>query len=258
VFVTFSTLEVDRALVGALAAVVVASWVVAAIAFAYAATVARNRSERGALVLGASFGNTGFLGLPLAQLVFGNAGLALAVAYARVAWLVPDTAISTTLAHLHGDPTVRRRSRIVFVNPPLLALVAAVALRAAHAVPDVGTARNVATALVAPFGFLLLGVALPLDRARPGVDDLPRAVGALAIRMVGGPATLFLVAHLAGAGVPGVFYFLAGMPSAFHLLVLARVYGLRPRLMRVLVVGSTAVAVVGVGIAVAVERTLAG
>jgi predicted permease len=36
------------------------------------------------------------------------------------------------------------------------------------------------------------------------------------------------------------------MPTAFHLLVLARVYELRPRLMRLLVVGSTVPAVAGV------------
>ena len=46
--------------------------------------------------------------------------------------------------------------------------------------------------------------------------------------------------------MPAVFYLLAGMPSAFHLLVLARVYDVRPALVNRLVVGTTlsAVAVV--------------
>jgi predicted permease len=59
------------------------------------------------------------------------------------------------------------------------------------------------------------------------------------IRLGGGPLALFVAGRAIGADVPNVFYLLAGMPSAFHLLVLARVYELRPTLMRLLVVGST-------------------
>ena len=43
--------------------------------------------------------------------------------------------------------------------------------------------------------------------------------------------------------IPGVFYLAAAMPCAFHLLILARVFDLRPHLMRLLVVGSTVPAV---------------
>lgn len=259
VFVTFSTLRVDRTLVAAVGAVVVSSWLVAVSAHAYARVVGRSRAERGALALGASFGNTGFLGLPLAQVVFGNGGLALAVVYGRLAWLVPDTSLSTALARLHGDDGRRDRrliARAVLVNPPLVALATAIVLRVGHAVPDVGPARSVATAVVAPAGFLLLGLSLPLERERPATGDVSRALGAVAIRMVGGPAMLWLVAQAAGVHVPGVFYFLAGMPCAFHLLVLARVYDLRPALMRLLVAGSTAAAVAGVAVAVGAARLL--
>ena len=260
VFVTFSTLEVDRELVSALAAVVVSSWLLAAAGHVYARAVARSRAERGALALGASFGNTGFLGLPLAQLVFGNAGLAFAVVYGRLAWLVPDTSLSTALARLHGSGGARmnlhRTAGALLLNPPLWALAAAIALRAAGAVPDVADARGVATALVGPGGFLLLGLTLPLEPERPSGGDVRRALGAVAIRMGGGPLALWLVAHATGAHVPGVFYFLAAMPCAFHLLVLARVYDLRPTLMRLLVGGSTAAAVAAVAVAVGAERLL--
>jgi predicted permease len=255
VFVTFATLRVDRTLLLALAAVVAGSWLVAGTAFAYARLVGRTRAERGALALGASFGNTGFVGLPLAQLAFGHAGLALAVVYGRLAWLVPDTAISTAIARVHGRRSGDRRAwvRALLLNPPLAALVAALVARAAGAVPDVGGARDVAAALVGPSGFLLLGISLPLERVAHAAGDVPRAAGALAIRFVAGPSALWLAGRAIGADVPGVFYLLAGMPSAFHLLVLARVYDLRPRLMRLIVVGSTiaAVAAVVVGTRVA-------
>ena len=54
----------------------------------------------------------------------------------------------------------------------------------------------------------------------------------------GGPLALLATGAL--------LYLLAGMPSAFHLLVLARVYDVRPALVNRLVVGTTlsAVAVV--------------
>ncbi len=52
------------------------------------------------------------------------------------------------------------------------------------------------------------------------------------------------VAAAIGAEVPRAYLLLAGVPGAFHLLVLARVYGLRPELMRALVVGSSAAAIV--------------
>lgn len=252
VFVTFLTVEVDGELALALAAVVAATWTIGVVAYAYAALVSDARDERGALALGAAFGNTGFVGYPLAQLAFGTNGLSLAVLYDRLAWLVPATAVSTAAARLHalrdaGDARRESRLRALLANPPLHALVVALALRAAGVhVPFTDEARSLAGALVGPVGFFLLGLSLPLERPAHAAVELRRAAGALAIRLAGGPLALFAAAYLLGADVPAVFYLLAGMPSAFHLLVLARVYELRPALMRLLVVGSTVPAVVAV------------
>ena len=102
VFQSFSTVSFGRHLALALAAAIASTWLVAGLGYAYAALVADDRSERGALALCAGFPNTGFVGYPLAQIAFGAPGLALMVVYDRLAWLVPATAISTTVAHLHG------------------------------------------------------------------------------------------------------------------------------------------------------------
>ena len=72
---------------------------------------------------------------------------------------------------------------------------------------------------------------------------LQHAIGALAIRFGGGPLALLGTGTLLGARIPGVFFLLAAMPSAFHLLILARVYDVRPALMNRIVVGSTLPAV---------------
>jgi hypothetical protein len=72
VFTSFSTIEFDRELGLALAAAVLASWLVIALGYGYARAVAAERDERGALALGAGFPNTGFVGYPLAQLALGT------------------------------------------------------------------------------------------------------------------------------------------------------------------------------------------
>jgi predicted permease len=249
VLVTFLELRLDRRLVLALAAAVLATWAVAAAGFAYARLVARERDERGALTLAAGWANTGFVGYPLAQLAFGPHGLALAVLYDRLAWLVPASSISVTVGRLLGRsataaPSPGSRLRALLLNPPLLALVAALVLRARGVeVPAAATVRDVSAALVGPFGFLMLGLSLSIEPVAHAADELRRALGALAIRFAGGPLALLGAGALLGAHVPHVWYLLAAMPPAFNTLVIARVYDVRPALTRLLVVGATVPAV---------------
>lgn len=252
VFYSFSTVTFDRALGLALAAAILATWTVAGLGYAYAALVADDRDERGALALCAGFPNTGFVGYPLAQIALGSPGLALAVLYDRLAWLVPATAISTTVARLHGKRAERRsdrsRLRAALANPPLLAAVAAVALRAADvplgaAVTPLGHAAG---AVVGPAGFFLLGLALPLDAPAHDARELRRAAGVLLIRFAVAPLVLLGAGAALGTVVPTAFYLAAAMPCAFHLLILARVFDLRPQLVRLLVVASTIPAVTAV------------
>lgn len=251
VLVTFLHLRLDRGLVLALAAAVLATWLVAAVGFAYARLVARERDERGALTLAAGWANTGFVGYPLAQLAFGPHGLTLAVLYDRLAWLVPASSVSVPVGRLFGAradsaPPVGRSARLraLLVNPPLLALVAAVVLRARGIdVPAATTVRDVAAALVGPIGFVLLGLSLSFEPVAYAADELRRALGALAIRFAGGPLALLATGALLGARVPHVWFLLAAMPPAFNVLVIARVYDVRPALTRLLVVGATVPAV---------------
>ena len=135
VFVTFFTVDLDEGLGRALGAAILASWLVGLAGYSYARLVVGERDERGALTLAAGFGNTGFVGFPLAQLAYGADGLTLAVLYDRLAWLLPASSISTTIARLHGRREVevsrRHRLRAVLANPPLHAFWLALVLRAA-------------------------------------------------------------------------------------------------------------------------------
>jgi predicted permease len=259
VFVAFLTLDLDEGLGRALAAVIAASWLVGLAGYAYARLVTRRRDERGALTLAAGFGNTGFLGLPLAQLAFGADGLSLAVLYDRLSWLVPASSISTAIARLHGrrevDVPRRSRARAVLANPPLHAFWLALVLRATGVeVAGTDTIERVVGAVIGPYGFFLLGLSLSLAPAPSAPTELRHAAGAVAIRVAGGPLALLATGALLGADVPGVFYLLAGMPAAFHLLVLARVYDIRPALMNRIVVGTTLPAAAAVVLVVGLAR----
>ena len=258
VFYAFSTVPFEREIGLALAAAILANWLVIGVGYAYAARVADAREERGALALGAAFPNTGFVGYPLAQLIFGNQGLTLMVVYDRLAWLVPSVAISTALARLHGRRRVPRSTRqrlsVILVNPPLIAAVAAIALRIGgiDVSSEVESLGRVGSALIGPVGFLLLGLALPLAPPVHDVIELRRAAGALLIRFAVAPVLLLICGKALGASIPDVFYLGAAMPCAFNLVILARVFDLRPQLIRLLVVGSTIPALLTAAVAVAV------
>jgi predicted permease len=256
VLVAFLRLSLDGALLRALAAAILAGWLVVGLSYAYAYAVARESDERGALVLGSAFGNTAYIGFPLAHLAFGPAGFTLAVLYDRLVLVFPMTSVSTVIARLHGrrrvDVAGDRRLRAILLNPPAWALVVAVALRLAGVHPRLSTLNESLAYFVSALGFLLLGLALPLDRIEHEATEVARAAGVLGIKLGVSPLVLFLCGRALGAHIPATFYLMAAMPAAFHLLVLARVYDLRPALMRLIVVGSTVPSVIAVAIGVAI------
>lgn len=258
VFVTFLTLTLDRRLLLALAAAVLATWTLFVAGTAYARLVAGARETQGALMLAVGWPNTGFVGFPIAQLLFGPSGVALAVVYDRLSWLVPGSSASATVARLYGrrrGEAGERLLRAALLNPPLLAMVVGLAARGLHVhLAGAVETRTWLASAVGPMGFLLLGVSLPLQRVAHDVQDVGRAAGALVLRFAGGPLVLLAYAHLLHADVPAVFYLLAAMPPAFHLLVLARVYDVRPALTRLLVIGATVPAVVVAVAAAALGR----
>lgn len=78
---------------------------------------------------------------------------------------------------------------------------------------------------------------LPLELH--GVLELRKAAGVFAIRFAVAPLVLLGSGFALGTEIPAAFLLGAAMPCAFHLLILARVFDVRPQLVRLLVVGST-------------------
>jgi predicted permease len=244
VFATFSNVSLTSKLGLAVAAVITSTWLLVGLSHLYARLVTKERDERGALTLGGAVGNTGFIGYPLAQLVFGHSGLTQAVVYDQLSFGLPMSSLSVVVARLFGkrsvDTSGRSRLTVVLLNPPLWALVAALALRATGIhIPHIGRVEDVAAALIGPLGFLMLGVSLPLEQVEHDLVEVARATGAMVLKIGVGPLLLFVVGVAIGAHIPSTFYLLAAMPPAFHLLTIARVYDMRPALMRLMVVAAT-------------------
>ena len=251
VFATFLSFPLDRKLGVAVAAVIASTWTLVLLSHLYARLVTPERDEQGALMLAGAVGNTGFIGYPLAQLVFGHQGLSQAVVYDQLSFGVPMSSLSVVVGRLFGrravDAEGRSRLAAVLLNPPLWALAAALLLRGIGVhIPHIHSVENAAAAVVGPMGFLMLGISLPLEQVEYELLEVARATGAIALKIGAGPLILFVLGRAIGAHIPPTFYLLAAMPPAFHLLTIARVYDMRPALMRLMVVAGTIPVIVAV------------
>jgi predicted permease len=256
VFFAYTTVEVGRALFAAMAVVVASSWLVLGLGFLWARVGGRARPERGAMIIASAFGNTSIVGYPLAVLVFGPGGLALAVVYSEFQFLIPALAVSVGVArrfagegsHSPAAPGWRALARTWLVNPPVVAGLMAIALRAGGVdLRDVVTPLGPAVGLaIGLFGFVQIGLATPLTRLSHDLADLWRAGATLLMRCAVAPLMLYLTGRLTGVVVPPVFLLLAATPVAFHTMVLARVYALDLGLQRLLILVSTPAVIVAV------------
>lgn len=249
VFFAYTTIRFDADLFAAMALVVASSWAVLGLAMLWTRALADAPRTRANLILAAALGNTAIVGYPLAVLLFGPRGLALAVLYSQFAFLIPALPVSTGIArHFAGpeskvptSPGLRKLVRSWVLNPPVAAAVVAVGLRLA------GVDANTVAAPIGPvvgvfiglFGFLQIGLATPMHRVAHGLVVLARAGTALLFRFAVAPLTLFAAGRLTGVPIPGVFLLLAACPVAFHTMVLARVYHLDAPLQRLLIAVST-------------------
>jgi predicted permease len=261
-FVTFfnlARLEVDADVgVG-----IVLSWVAVAAAATGAWATGRfllqiPRAGTGAMICCTLVPNSGYLGYPLtaALLGFGSLGEAVAwdVLVAAPALLLVAFATGAAFGERAGE-SVRERVIAFFTrNPPLLAAIAGLLAPDALA-PDllVDASRGAIFAML-PLGFFAVGAVLA-EEAEGGVLRLgsplrPPVGAAIALRMVAVPGLLYLMA-LPLIDLPGPYLLLAAMPCGINPLIVAHVYGLDARLTAEAIAWSTAIAVVGALLSVA-------
>jgi len=252
----YSTVEVHLGLVAAFACVVAAAWITLFTGMLWGRVGSRTRAETGVLAYGTTMGNTAILGYPLATLVFGGPGLALAVVFTEFQFLIPTQGVILGLGrHYAGPDSLGRQAtglhdllRSWFLNPPVVAGAAAVAVRLAGvdlspAVSHYGTTVGLLTGFV---GFTQLGLAISLAPLRHDRGDVWRAAVTVVLRSCVGPVVLLLIGWVSGIHIPGVFLLLAAMPVAFYTMVVAAVFDMDRELARLLVAASTVLVIAGV------------
>ncbi len=116
---------------------------------------------RAMMRFGATFANSGFVGIPLAMAVF--PGDAVLLAYLTVCNIVMNVTMSTLGAYLlTGDKSVIR-SKKALLSPIMLSFLAGIVLNClgvAKAVPEVSTLTNHLKGLVTPLAMVVLGMKL--------------------------------------------------------------------------------------------------
>jgi predicted permease len=244
----FLSIELDLQLVRIVLCGLVAWWLTVGLAGAYAGLTGFDAPRRGALWLVGAFPNTGFIGFPLAHLVYGAKGLRLAVIYDQVSLVLPAIVLSTIIALRHGTtdertPEVGRRSpwRDVLVSPPVWAVAVLLAIRATieHRPLELTGLGEIVAAVVGPIGFLLLGLPVPLGGFTHARREVAATLGAVVVRIVAAPCLVWLVAAATRTHVPPALLLVAAMPTAFHALVVGRVHGLDVGVLRLGLLVST-------------------
>ena len=256
VIYAYTTVVIQVQLLAAFAAAIAASWLTLLIGMVWGRLAGRQRRECAIMAFATGMGNTGSVGFPLATIVFGGPGLALAVIYAEFQFLIPVEAVVLGLGRHYAGPSsrgaaapgLRRLIRSWLLNPPVVAGVVAVALRLlgvdiSDLVAPFGPAMGVAIGLL---GFVQLGLATPLTPLAHDRAELWRALVTLVLRCGLAPLILFAMGWLAGVHIPGVFLLLAAMPVAFNTMVVAAVFDLDAELARLLIAVSTPLVIAGV------------
>ncbi|MDQ3740457.1 MAG: AEC family transporter [Actinomycetota bacterium] len=260
-FFTLARLEITTGVGAGLGLAYVELAAVGLLAWLVATRVLRlERHATGALIVVVVLANTGYLGVPLTAALLGEDVIGPAIAFDTVVsgpmFYVVGFAIGAAFGATAGE-TAGERVRSFARNPPLLALVAALAAGWAGAdflAPDVLV--DVATVLVyavLPVGFFVLGVNLAAEAeegALPFPPPFDAAIGsALALRLLVAPA-LLLAFSAAIVRLPDVYLAQAAMPSGINSLVVAHAYGLDLRITSAVLAWSTAL-VVAVSVAAA-------
>jgi predicted permease len=196
--------------------------------------------------------NTGYLGVPLAVVVFGGHALSKAVAYDQV---VSGPMVYTVGFGIGGAFGTRgssgrgeRLRTFLTRNPPLLAVMAGLLAPPAAAPAVLVHAAHVVVDVMLVIGFLAVGIYLSSERREDGAPLLERPdrrVGlALGLRFLINSVVLGLVS-VAGVAIPSVYLLQAAMPTGINSLIVGHAFGLDQRLIATVIVWSTLVVLAG-------------
>lgn len=215
----------------ALARVVAVAWVVFAVMLAIGWAGARllrlPPKIAGGFILAVALGNTGYLGYPIAQALFGQRQLPAAVFYDVFGTATLLVLVGFAIAQHYGesDQPQAHPLRELLTFPPVVALVLALLARPFGLPLVVRDGLELVSGLVAPLVMLSVGIALQFRSIKREAVPLATAVG---LRLIVAPVLGFLVGSLVvGDGEALRLVVLqAGMPTMMLTLVVGDRFGL--------------------------------
>ena len=249
-------------LLEALLFVAVLTSILFAVAQASGFLLGETRVTRNALSLASMFSNSGFYGIPVCMLAFGDEGVMYAAIFVAGSSTMQSTlGIYTASA---GRSTPARALKTVFKVPMLYSIVLAKLLLALDLLPPQPLMKmiNLLGNSAIPLGLLLLGMQLESiisgilnqRRSRPEIPEGPRmgkraimlGSGAAVIKLAGGFAVaLILVRIFNFSGImEKVFIVEAAMPTAVNAVVFATEFDCRPEVVTVGILFSTLASIV--------------
>lgn len=196
------------------------------------------RGTTGSLLLLAPLGNTSFLGIPMVKSFFGEAAVPYAVIYDQLGSFPALAIYGSVVLAIYGQraarPTVGAVAKRIATFPPLLALLAAVALRPLGYHPVVARLIDSLAATLVPVVMIAVGCQLRLRVGRHVIGPLAAGLG---LKLVAAPLAALAICRTLGIAGPAaaVSVFEAGMPPMISAGALALLAGLAPELSAALV-----------------------
>jgi predicted permease len=207
------------------------------------------RAATATLVIATVMANTGYLGIPLNAALLGRDDLGPAITFDAIVsgpmFYVVAFAIAAAFT-TKGDPVAVRLRAFATRNPPLIAVLAALAAPDALASDALVDAAELAVIGLLPVGFFVLGVNLAAEsdegafRFPPPLT--PPILTVIGLRMLAAPALLLGLSALT-VTVPDAYLVQAAMPVGINTLVVAHAYDLDLGLASGAIAWSTAIAV---------------
>ena len=254
VFHALATTQLSAAVSLRIVAVMVVTFVVMyLVATAWSTFRSHDASMRAGFALGATTPNVGNMGLPVAQLAFGEAGLEVAVMNFVVGATLSNTA-GIAIASLAGG-TAGEALRAPLRYPALYAAVAGVVVNVAGPTLPVTVDAPVSSLAAAAVPTMLVVLGLQLQHTGGGGQLLDTFSVNLA-RLLVAPAVTWAVANVLGLeGVSrATLIVLAAMPAAVLTTILATEFRAEPAFVTRVVVTSTLASMVTLTLLIALVR----
>lgn len=255
VFHSLSTTELPAALGVKIVSVIASGWVATLLmAFAWSKLRGHDPAMRAGFVLTMTSGNSGNMGLPVATLAFGAAGLDIAVVNFVASTLLTNS-IGVAIAS-SADPSDHRSSLTAPLRyPHVYAAVLGLAVNAAGVDVPVAIASPLQTlgAATIPVMLVVLGLQLRATDGRPAITDLAAVtLGRLAVT----PIVAYGASTALGlSGTErGTMTIVAAMPVAVMTTIIAAEFKARVDYVRQAVVVTTLASILTLTVVIALVR----